>query len=169
MAMDEGLDTGAMLLARETPITSGTTAEDLHDRLAEMGAELIVRALEACDQGTLSATPQSQQGITYAAKLERVEGRMDWRLPAVELERQVRGLNPWPGVWFEHARTRVKVLAASVSNQSGAAGEVLDGSPSIACGEGALTLLRVQKQGRGAMAGEDFLRGFDLPVGTILT
>ncbi|MBC8267253.1 MAG: methionyl-tRNA formyltransferase [Rhodospirillaceae bacterium] len=166
MAMDEGLDTGAILLAQKTPITSQTTAADLHDRLADLGAKLIVQALE---KNNLTATPQSQQGVTYATKLDRAEGRLDWSLPAAELERRVRGLNPWPGVWFEHGGTRIKVLAAAVSGQSGAVGEVLDGLPSIACAEDALTLLRVQKQGRGAMAGGDFLRGFDLPVGTILT
>jgi methionyl-tRNA formyltransferase len=166
MVMDEGLDTGAMLLSQEIPITPETTAGDLHDRLAGLGAKLIIQALE---KNNLTATPQSQQGVTYAAKLDRAEGRLDWNLSAAELERRVRGLNPWPGVWFEHGGTRVKVLTAALSKRSGEAGEVLDGSFSIACGEDALTVLRVQKQGRAAMDGNDFLRGFELPVGTILT
>lgn len=165
MAMDEGLDTGPMLLAQETAITHETTADGLHNQLAVLGAELIVRALE---QHNHTASPQSRKGVTYAAKLNRTEGRLDWCLPAAELERRVRGLNPWPGVWFEHSGSRIKVLAASVNAQKGAAGEVLDGAPNIACGEDALTLLRVRKQGRDAMAAEEFLRGYDLPIGTIL-
>jgi len=168
MAMDEGLDTGAVLLMEETPITAQTTASDLHDRLSEMGAALIVRALGEWDQGTLSAVAQSPDGVTYAAKLGRDEGRLDWTFPAYELERRVRGLNPWPGVWFEHAGKRIKVLAAGLSELSGEPGTVLAGPLSIACGEGALKLLRVQKQGGAAMAGEEFLRGFELPAGTRL-
>jgi methionyl-tRNA formyltransferase len=168
MAMDEGLDTGAILLNEETPITPETTAPDLHDRLADIGARLIVAALEGLDQGTLKATPQPCEGVTYAAKLERGEGRLDWNLAADELERRVRALNPWPGLWFEHSGVRIKVLAAQVVELSGAAGTVLDDRLCIACGSGALRLLRVQKQGRGAMAAEDFLRGFELPAGTPL-
>ncbi len=168
MAMDEGLDTGAVLLMEETPITAQTTASDLHDRLADLGAAMIVPALAGCDQGTLSATPQDRDGITYAAKLDRHEGRLDWNFDADELERRVRGLNPWPGVWFEHAGARIKVLAAAVCEGAGQPGTLLEGPLSIACGRGALKLLRVQKQGKAAMTAEDFLRGFDLPVGTKL-
>jgi len=168
MAMDEGLDTGPVLLMKETPITAQTTAPDLHDRLADLGAAMIAPALAGCDQGTLSATPQDQDGVTYAAKLDRHEGRLDWSLSAAELERRVRGLNPWPGVWFEHAGARIKVLAAAVCEGSGQPGTVLAGPLTIACARGALKLLRVQKQGKAAMTAEDFLRGFDLPVGTKL-
>ncbi len=168
MAMDEGLDTGAVLLMEETPITAQTTASDLHDRLAHLGATMIGKALAGCDQGTLSAIPQDQDGVTYAAKLDRHEGRLDWSLDADELERRVRGLNPWPGVWFEHAGTRIKVLAAALCAGSGQPGTLLEGPLTIACGRGALKLLRVQKQGKAAMTAEDFLRGFDLPIGTKL-
>ncbi len=168
MQMDEGLDTGDMLLVDETPITSDTTASDLHDRLAGMGADLIVRALVELEAGSLQAIPQPEQGITYAAKLARDEGRLDWSLGAQELERRVRGLSPWPGVWFEHSGQRIKVLAAEVVKQSGESGTVLDDLLSIACADDALRVLRVQKQGKGPMAAEDFLRGFDLSAGTRL-
>ena len=164
MQVDEGLDTGDMLLVEETPITGDTTASDLHDRLSEMGAQMIVKALS----GSVTREAQPKYGATYAAKLGRNEGRLDWSMSAVELERRVRALNPWPGVWFEYAGTRVKVLAADVIKQSGEAGTVLDGQFSIACGEGALGVRLVQKQGKGAMAAKDFLRGFDLPTGTRL-
>ena len=164
MQVDEGLDTGDMLLVEETPITVDTTASDLHDRLSEMGAQMIVKALS----GSVTREAQPGYGATYAAKLGRNEGRLDWSMSAAELERRVRALNPWPGVWFEYAGTRVKVLAADVIKQSGEAGTVLDGQFSIACGEGALGVRLVQKQGKGAMAAKDFLRGFDLPTGTRL-
>jgi len=168
MQMDEGLDTGGMLLQEETPIRAQTTATDLHDGLSSMGARMIVKALSELDQGTLKAIPQPQEGVTYAAKLDRHEGRLDWSLRADELERRVRGLNPWPGVWFEHEGQRIKVLETEVLDLSGKAGMVLDDHLSIACGDAALRVLRVQKQGRGAMAAEDFLRGNDLPAGTSL-
>jgi len=165
MQMDEGLDTGDMLLVAETPITIDTTASDLHDRLSEMGAQMIVKVLAE----TCIPEAQPEQGVTYAAKLDRGEGRLDWNMTAAELERRVRALNPWPGVWFEHGGARLKVLAAEVSAQPGEAGVVLDDQLTIACGDGALRIRRVQKQGKGAMAVEDFLRGFDLPAGTRLT
>ncbi|MBL6931876.1 MAG: methionyl-tRNA formyltransferase [Rhodospirillales bacterium] len=168
MQMDEGLDTGDMLLKEETPISAQTTASDLHDRLSSIGARLIVRALKELDGGTLTGVPQSDDGVTYAAKLDRNEGQLDWTLSAHELERRVRGLNPWPGVWFEHAGQRIKVLEATHSDLTGQAGSVLDDQLSVACAKGALKLTRVQKQGKGPMAVEDFLRGFELPAGTRL-
>ena len=165
MQVDEGLDTGDMLLVEETPITGDTTASDLHDRLSEMGAQMIVKALS----GSVTPVAQPKHGATYATKLGRNEGRLDWSMPATVLERWVRALNPWPGVWFEYAGTRLKVLAADVIKQSGEAGTVLDDQFSIACGEWALGVRLVQKQGKGVMAADDFLRGFDLPTGTRLT
>ena len=168
MQMDEGLDTGDMLLAEETPITSQTTASDLHDRLSAMGANLIVKALKELDAGTLSGVPQPDKGVTYAAKLDRSEGRLDWNMSSKQLERRVRALNPWPGVWFEHQGRRIKVLEAGLSERSGETGTVLDDKLSVACAQGALKLLRVQKQGKGPVAVEDFLRGFDLPKGSRL-
>lgn len=168
MQMDEGLDTGDMLMAEETPITATTTASDLHDRLSAMGAEMIVKALENLQSGSLTPVPQPDEGVTYAAKLDRSEGRIDWALSAVDLERRVRGLNPWPGIWFDYQDRRIKVLAAEVVDNSGNAGTVLDDRLTIACGEKALRLKRVQKQGKGPMAAEDFLRGNDVPKGTSL-
>ncbi len=168
MHMDEGLDTGNMLLVEETPITSETTASDLHDRLSAIGAKLIIEALAGLDAGTLKGVPQPNEGVTYASKLDKNEGLLDWGLSADELERKVRALNPWPGVWFEHAGTRIKVLEATISDASGEAGTVLEDALSVACAKGALKLTRVQKQGKGPMAAEDFLRGFELPVGTRL-
>ena len=164
MQVDEGLDTGDMLLIEETPITGDTTATDLHDRLSKMGAQMIVRALA----GAVCPKAQPKHGVTYAAKLDRNEGRLDWNKSATELERRVRALNPWPGVWFEYAGMRLKVLAAKVNKQSGEAGTVLNNQFSIACGEGSLSVKLVQKQGKEVMTAEDFLRGFDLPAGTCL-
>ena len=167
MQMDEGLDTGPMLLAEPVAIGRETTAATLHDELAALGARLIVRALAGRADGTLVPRPQPTDGVTYARKLTRDEGRLDWGKPAVELERVVRALNPAPGVWFEHGRERVKVLAASLSSGSEAApGTVLDGALTIACGAGALRLTRLQRSGRAAMEAEAFLRGYPLPPGT---
>lgn len=166
MQMDEGLDTGDMLLFEETPITSETTAPDLHDRLSDMGARMIVKALEGLDAGSLAATPQPVEGVTYAAKLDKAEGLLEWSRSARELECKVRGLNPWPGVWFEHEGQRIKVLAASLSNLSGEVGTILDDELTIACADGALKPTRLQKQGKAPMAVADFLRGNNIPKGT---
>ena len=170
MQMDEGLDTGAMLLSESVPIDPATTAATLHDQLAALGARLIVRALAGRADGTLSPRPQPTQGATYAKKLGRDEGRLDWSKPAVELERVVRALNPAPGVWFERGGERIKVLAASlVERPAGAApGTVLDDALAIACGSGALRLTRLQRAGRAPMDAEAFLRGYALPRGTRL-
>ncbi|HJN24893.1 MAG TPA: methionyl-tRNA formyltransferase [Rhodospirillales bacterium] len=168
MQMDEGLDTGDMLIREETPITADTTASDLHDRLSVIGAKLIVNALDELQAGALTGIPQPEDGVTYATKLERNEGRLDWEQSAGELERKVRGLNPWPGVWFEYADQRIKVLEASVGELTGEPGRVLDDHLSVACSAEALKLVRVQKQGKGPMAAEEFLRGNNLPKGTRL-
>jgi methionyl-tRNA formyltransferase len=164
MQVDEGLDTGDILIMEETPITKDTTASDLHDRLSIMGAQLIVQALA----GAVTPRVQPKYGVTYAAKLDRNDGRLDWSLPAAKLERRVRALNPWPGVWFDYAGSRLKVLAADVNKQSGERGTVLNNQFRIACGEGSLDVRLVQKEGTGALGAEDFLRGFSLPSGTQL-
>jgi methionyl-tRNA formyltransferase len=169
MQMDEGLDTGDILLAEKIPIGGATTAGGLHDALARLGARLIVRALEGVAAGTLAATPQPAEGAVYAAKLSRDEGRLDWRKPAALLARAVRALDPWPGTWFEKDGKRIKVLAAKDVAGEGSPGTVLDDSPTIACGAGALRLVRLQRGGRAAMAAADCLRGFSLPVGTVLS
>jgi methionyl-tRNA formyltransferase len=169
MEMDEGLDTGPMLLQERVPIGPETTAATLHDQLAEVGAKLIVSALEGCAAGTLVARAQPTEGVTYAKKLGRDEGRLDWSKPAAELERRVRALNPAPGVWFEHAGQRVKVLAAAiVNNQGKSPGTVLDDALTIACDTGALRLLRLQRAGRAPVDAAAFLRGYPLPPNTQL-
>lgn len=170
MAMDAGLDTGPILLQEHLAITALTTAPSLHDELAAMGARLLVRALPGLADGSLDAHPQPEAGATYAKKLERDEGVLDWGRDASQLERQVRALNPWPGVWFEHGRERIKLLAATVeAGAPGTApGTVLDGAGCIQCGAGSLRLRRLQRTGRAALDTEAFLRGYALPAGTRL-
>ena len=168
MRMDEGLDTGAMLLAGEVPIGPATTGGTLHDALAELGARLIVEALESVDAGRVQPIPQPADGVTYAKKLSRADGALDWRLPAEELERRVRALSPLPGAWFFHGGERIRVLEAALLDNEGEPGRVLDDRLTVACASGALGLARVQRPGRKAMGAADFLRGFDLPPGTVL-
>ena len=172
MQMEAGLDTGPMLLTGSVPIGAETTAEMLHDLLAELGSNLIVEALAGLAANTISPQPQPQEGVTYAKKLERGEGQLDWRRPAAELDRIVRALNPAPGVWFEHTNERIKVLAVSlVSEGSGDAqpGLVLDDRLTIACGAGALRLTRLQRAGRAPADSADFLRGYPIPSGVMLS
>lgn len=169
MQMDEGLDTGPILLAESVPIEPQATAAALHDRLAASGARLVVRALDELAAGRLVPRPQPGEGATYAKKLGREEGRLDWRRPAVELERAVRALNPWPGVWFEHAGERIKVLAAAIAARGDAApGTVLDDRLTVACGVGALRPTTLQRGGRAAQDAAAFLRGYPVPAGTML-
>ncbi len=168
MRMDQGLDTGAMLLKGETPITAETTGQSLHDALAAQGAALMVEALARLQAGSLTATPQPADGVPYAAKLSKDEGRLDWSRPAVELERQARAFTPWPGVWFLHGGERIKVLRAEVTAGRGAPGTLLDDALTVACGEGALRLLVLQRAGKSALAAGDFLRGHPLPKGLVL-
>lgn len=174
MQMEEGLDTGPILLQRSIPITPTMTAAELHDRLAELGARLLIDALSGLAAKRLVARPQPDRGATYAPKLTREEGRLDWRRPAVELERQVRALSPWPGAFAEvpHARgrERLKVLTAQagIGNGRCVPGTLIDDFLRVCCGEGSLRLLRVQRPGRGVMEAEAFLRGFPLPRGARL-
>ncbi len=168
MQMDEGLDTGGTLCSERLQITDQTTASDLHDRLAELGGKLIVDALRGVAARELEATPQPDQGVTYAAKLEKSESQIDWHRPAVELARQVRAFTPWPGAFFPLGKDRIKLLEVEAVETSGPAGLVLDDALTVACGEGALRLLRLQRPGKGAMPAKDFLNGFALPAGTDL-
>jgi methionyl-tRNA formyltransferase len=170
MQMDEGLDTGPILLAESVAIGPEATAATLHFQLATLGARLIVRALAGRADGTLAARPQPAAGVTYAKKLARDEGRIDWSRPAIELERAVRALNPVPGVWFEHGAERIKVLAATMAESGATAppGTVLDAGLTVACGSGALRLIRLRRAGRAAVDAEAFLRGYALPPGTRL-
>jgi methionyl-tRNA formyltransferase len=170
MQMDEGLDTGAILIAERVPIGPKTTAGALHDALAALGSRLIVAALDGLAAGTLTPRPQPGEGITYAAKLRRDEGRLDWRRPASELERATRALNPWPGTWLEAAGERIKVLEAECSpGVAGAVpGTVLDDRLRIACSQGALGPTMLQRSGRGPADTASFLRGFAIRPGDIL-
>ena len=175
MQMDEGLDTGPILLQQAVSIASGPTAAGLSLELAELGGRLILKALDGIADGTLVRQPQPQDGVTYARKIEREDGRLDWRRPATSLERQVRALDPWPGVYFEGpdrrgGGERVRVLAAlALPGEAGRApGTVLDDNLSIACGEGAFRPLRLQRPGRAPLDAADFLRGFPIGAGTVL-
>lgn len=167
--MDEGLDTGPMVLAEAVPIGARTTAAELHDALAELGGRLIVAALDGLMRGTLTPVPQPKEGVVYAHKLGREEGQLDWRRHCVELDRQVRAFTPWPGSFFEFNGERIKVIQAMPVAGSAPPGTVLPGPGlTVACGSGALRLLRVQRPGKAALAAEEFLRGFALLSGSVL-
>jgi methionyl-tRNA formyltransferase len=162
MQMDAGLDTGPVLARQTTPIGPEDTAATLHDRLAKIGAALLVKTLAA---GTFSGTPQADTGVTYAAKIDKAEVRIDWNCSATELDAHIRGLSPFPGAWCEIAGERVKLLMARPEASSGKAGEVLDDRLLVACGFGALRLITLQRAGKGPMDTETFLRGFAVPRG----
>ena len=170
MQMDEGLDTGAIGLAERIPLPSTITAGELHDQMAQVGADLMVRALGALERGTLHFTPQSEAGAVYAQKIDKAECRIDWNLPAQVLHNHIRGLSPFPGAFFEgdfgRGTERVKVLRAEVAQGEGQAGAVLQ-NLTIACGQGALRLLTVQRAGKGAVSAEEFLRGTKVPLGMV--
>ena len=164
MRMEEGLDTGPMLLAEAVPITPATTTPALHDALAGLGARLILRALAEDPP----ATPQPEEGVTYAPKLTKEDGRLVWAQPAEALERRIRALNPWPGTFFLLNGEAIRVSAAALEAGHGTPGEALDDAGLIACGQGALRLQRLQRPGRAAMPTEAFLRGLPIPAGTRL-
>ncbi|MDH3737937.1 MAG: methionyl-tRNA formyltransferase [Alphaproteobacteria bacterium] len=168
MAMDEGLDTGPELSREAIPIAASATAETLHDQLSALGARLIVEALAGLAEGRITPVPQTDDGATYAAKLTREEGRLDWDQPAAMLERQVRAFSPWPGAWFNNGGDRLKVLAAEVVAGSGAPGTVLDDQLTVACGEGALRILEVQREGRAPVDAAALLRGYPIAPGSVL-
>ncbi len=168
MQMDAGLDTGPMLLKGSIAITHQTTAQSLHDEMAALGARLIVEALCDLANGKLHPTPQPSEGATYAAKLTREEGLIDWAKPAEEIERQVRALNPWPGCFFVLNGETIKVLSAERANKTGAPGTLLDEDFTVACGAGSLRLASVQRAGKKAADGTSVLRGLRLPVGSTL-
>ncbi len=163
MQMEKGLDTGPVLLRDETDILATDTTAVLHDRLSGMGANLIVRAL--ADLPDLAPEVQSADGVTYATKIDKSEARVDWSRSATEVDRLIRGLSPFPGAWFEADGQRVKVLDSTVVDAQGQAGDILDDKLTIACGEGAVQLLRLQRAGKGAMVAQDLLRGMPLRKG----
>jgi methionyl-tRNA formyltransferase len=166
--MEPSLDTGPILAAERVPISPATTAADLHDTLAELAARMVGPAIDALASGRAVPRPQPDEGVTYAAKIDKAEARLDWSRPATVLERQLRALNPWPGCWTEVEGERLLVLQGELAEGAGAPGEILDGRLTVACGEGALRLTRVQRAGGRPMSAETFLRGFRLPVGARL-
>ncbi|MDR3509825.1 MAG: methionyl-tRNA formyltransferase, partial [Caulobacteraceae bacterium] len=169
MHMSEGLDEGPVLMSASVPLDRLETAGSLHDRLAPIGAALLVRALDALAKGEAVETPQALEGLTYAKKIRRSETRIDWSRPAVEVDRRIRGLSPFPGAWTmapsERGPVRVKLLLSEVEDGKGEPGEVLDDALLIACGEGAVRLLRAQREGKAAQDADVFLRGFPLRAG----
>ncbi len=160
MAMEAGLDTGPVLLREATEIGPEDTTGDLHDRLSAMGAQLIVEALARLND--LTPRPQPAQGVTYAEKIDKAEARIDWTRPAVEVDRAIRGLSPFPGAWCEIGGERARLLRSRLAEGSGAPGEVLSGL-TVACGDGAVEILQAQRPGKRVMAADEFLRGIDLP------
>ncbi|MEM8986573.1 MAG: methionyl-tRNA formyltransferase [Pseudomonadota bacterium] len=171
MQMEAGLDTGPVLLSETVPIRSDDTAGSLHDRLSAVGADLLPRALAALGRGGLQATPQVEDGVLYADKIDKAEARIDWARSCAEIDRQIRGLSPFPGAWFEMAgrkgAERVKVLASGLAHGVGVPGEILraDDGLVVACGAGAVQLKRLQRAGKSAVAAADFLRGAALAPG----
>jgi len=160
MQMDAGLDTGAVLLREAVAIGAEETAADLHDRLSVMGARLICDALARLDD--LVPEPQPEAGVTYAAKIDKAEARVDWSRPAQEVDRQIRGLSPFPGAWCEVAGERIKLLRSRLASGQGAPGTVLDGF-TIACGSGAVEVTLAQREGKKPMPAGEMLRGWSLP------
>jgi len=169
MKMDEGLDTGAMAMAERVPIGVDMTAGELHDVLSRLGAGLMARALGALERGTLQFTPQPAEGVTYAAKIDKIETRIDWRKPWNHVHNHIRGLSPFPGAWCKMAdASRVKVLRTTKDESTGSPGTVLDNRLTIACGEGAVRIVELQKAGGRPMKAEEFLRGTPIAPGTRL-
>jgi methionyl-tRNA formyltransferase len=166
MKMDVGLDTGDVAMAERIPITDTMTGHDLHDALAPLGADLMVRAIGALERGKLQLTRQSEQGVTYAAKIDKAEARIDWTKPARDVLRHIHGLSPFPGAWcevpIEGEQVRVKILRCELVKGAGAPGELRGDDLSIACGEGAIRVLELQRAGKQPMKAPDFLRGTPL-------
>jgi methionyl-tRNA formyltransferase len=172
MRMEAGLDTGPVCLAEHVAILPDETAGELHDRLAPIGAGLMVRALAALERGALTETPQPAEGVTYAAKIDKAEARIDFAKPEREVHNLIRGLSPFPGAWFEmvhgEARERIKVLGATLADGHDAPGTILDDRLTIACGNGAVRLTRLQRAGKKPTSAAELLRGFAIPPGTRL-
>ncbi len=173
MKMEKGLDTGPMALTKEVEITQAMTAGELHDKLMLVGARAMVEAMEKLEADDLPLTPQPEEGVLYAAKIDKGETRIDFSRSARDVHNHIRGLSPFPGAWFEAEINgkpeRIKVLSSAIGEGSGAAGRLLDDVLTVACGEGAVRLTRLQKAGGKPLDASDFLRGTALPKGTVLS
>jgi methionyl-tRNA formyltransferase len=173
MKMDEGLDTGGMAMIERVAIGPDMTAGDLHDRLAAIGGDLMHRALGALERNTLQIVPQPDDGVTYAEKIDKAETRIDWSRPAQDVHNHIRGLSPFPGAWFEmpgeKAPVRIKVLRSTRGEGSGAPGIALDDNLTIACGDGAIRIVELQRAGAKPMKADEFLRGTKLLGGAVLS
>lgn len=173
MRLEEGLDTGPVCLAATVPIGPNETAGELHGRLAERGAGLMVKALAALERGRLECRPQSETGVTYAAKIAPSETRIDWKLPARDVHNRIRGLSPHPGAWFELELNgkpeRVRALRATLAAGGGAPGTLIDDRLTVACGQGAVRLAQLQRAGKKPMSADEFLRGVSLGPGKTLS
>jgi len=166
MKMDAGLDTGDVAMAERLAISDAMTAADLHDALAPLGGDLMVRAMGALERGRLQLTPQNTEDVTYAAKIEKAEARIDWNKPARDVLRHIHGLSPFPGAWCELAiegePARVKILRGEIADGSGVPGDLLDDRLTVACQPAAVRFLELQRAGKQPMKAEEFLRGTPL-------
>jgi methionyl-tRNA formyltransferase len=169
MQMDEGLDTGAITLFETHPIYPDITAGDLHNELAQLGAELMPVVLRLAERRRLASMPQPSEGVTYAEKIAKAETRIDWSRPARDVHNHLRGLSPFPGAWFELDGVRIKALRSTLAEGSGAPGTALDDNLTIACGDGAVRLTQIQRAGKQPMSTQDFLRGTAVKAGTRVT
>lgn len=167
MQMDAGLDTGPVLLRRSTSISPDMTTGTLHDRLSSMGALAIADALAQFH--SLTPEPQPDTGVTYAAKIDKAEARIDWTQPAEDIDRKIRGLSPFPGAWCDWEGQRLKLLASALADGTGAPGEVISPDLTVACGSGAVRIARLQKAGKGAQDATEFQRGAQITPGARLT
>jgi len=168
MRMETGLDTGPVALRGTVPIGPEDTGGSLHDKLAGLGARLMPKALAGIAADALAVEAQPEQGVTYAAKIEKGEARIDWSAPAADVDRKIRAFAPFPGAWTEVGGERVKLLLSRVEDGEGVPGTVLDDQLRVACGTGAVRVLRLQRAGKGAAAADEVLRGFAIPKGTPL-
>ena len=166
MKIDEGLDTGPVFLKEAIPITAGENYGSLHNRLAALGAKAAVRVLAGLEDGTASVSPQESEGVSYAAKIDKSEAHIDWRLSCEAVGRQVRAFSPRPGAWCEVAGERIKVLEGAFCQLEGEPGKVLDDNFTVACGAGALRITRAQRPGKSAMDAATLLRGFPVAAGS---
>jgi methionyl-tRNA formyltransferase len=172
MKMDAGLDTGEVAMTERIAVTDAMTAADLHDALAPLGGALMTRAMAALERGDLQLHRQGDEGITYAAKIEKTEARIDWTGPARAVLRHIHGLSPFPGAWCEVVMddqpARIKILRCETADGSGAAGELLDDRLRVGCGDGAIRILELQRAGKAPMTAQEFLRGTPMPAGARL-